>query len=320
MLKRISVRKILISSSALLVLFLIYLIPKNEDLKLNDLKQELSYVDTMSKNSEIFLLDTYSYVSMVEIPVNNTKTEAKVKELIEVLITGGIGEDRIPSGFKSIIPSETKIISIKFEKGLLKINFSKELLDINKELEEKMVESIIYTITSIEEIENVIIYVEGEILTKLPKSGVNLPSTLNRNFGINKQSDLTSINDISQVTVYFINKHNDNTYYVPVTKYLNDSREKVSIIIDELTSSPIYNSNLMSYLNGNTKLLNVEKIEDVINLNFNQHILNDINKKIILEEVIYTISLSVQDNYDISEIVFKVDNEQICKSVVKMLE
>ena len=37
------------------------------------------------------------------------------------------------------------------------------------------------------------------------------------------------------VTVYYLNKNNNYFYYVPVTRMVNDDREKIKIIIDELT-------------------------------------------------------------------------------------
>ena len=44
------------------------------------------------------------------------------------------------------------------------------------------------------------------------------------------------------------------------------------------------------------------------------------NTKEILEEVIYTISMSISDNYNVSTVIFNVDDEEIYKSVVKSLE
>ena len=160
----------------------------------------------------------------------------------------------------------------------------------------------------------------GKVLNKLPQTGINLPSTLNRKIGINKQYDLNSTSNINNVTVYYVNKYNDDTYYVPVTKYLNDDREKIKIIVEELTSSSTYNSNLMSYLNSNAKLLATNETIDKLDLNFNQYIFNNYDEKDILEEVIYTIGLSVRDNYDVKEVNILVENEEIVKSVLKTIE
>ena len=63
-----------------------------------------------------------------------------------------------------------------------------------------------------------------------------------------------------------------------------------------------------------------EKELDTLFLTFNHYIFSDYNTKNILEEVIYTISLSVKDNYDVENIVFKADDKEIYKSVIKILE
>ena len=316
MLKKKMIRKIIISTSALFALFLIYLIP-NENL---EIKQNLEYVDYNVATNNIYLLDDYNYLGKAEVVVNSKTTEDKVKELVQVLISGGEGENKIPNGFKSILPSETKILSVKCEDNLIKIDFSKDLLNISKELEEKMIEAIIYTITSIDEIEKVIIYVEGSILTKLPQTNITLPSTLDRNFGINKTYDFTNTKDINQVTIYYLNKHNDDYYYVPVTKYLNDNRDKIKIIIDELTSTNTYNTNLLSYLNSNTEILAIEEQADILELTFNSYIFSDVDNKDILEEVIYTIGLSVKDNYNVKEVIINSENEKIIQMVLKEIK
>jgi germination protein M len=322
MLKKISIRKLIISFSALFTLFLIYLIPNNENdkNKLEDIPQELEYVNNDLITSSVFLLDSYNMLGKTEVPVSSKDIESLAKELLEVLINGGANEDRIPNGFKSVLPSDTKILSLKYDKDLIKVDFSKELLNTSKEMEEKVVEAIVYTLTSINGVNKVIIYVDGNILTKLPQTKINLPSTLDRSFGINKEYDINSIKDINQVTIYYVNKNNDNYYYVPVTKYLNDDRDKIKIVIDELSGNSIYNTNLMSFLNSNAELISSEKKDDLMHLNFNEYIFSDIEEKNILEEVIYTISLSVCDNYEVKGVVFNVENEEIYKTVLKTIE
>ena len=322
MLKKISIRKLIISFSALFTLFLIYLIPNNENdkNKLEDIPQELEYVNNDLITSSVFLLDSYNMLGKTEVPVSSKDIESLAKELLEVLINGGANEDIIPNGFKSVLPSDTKILSLKYDKDLIKVDFSKELLNTSKEMEEKVVEAIVYTLTSINGVNKVIIYVDGNILTKLPQTKINLPSTLDRSFGINKEYDINSIKDINQVTIYYVNKNNDNYYYVPVTKYLNDDRDKIKIVIDELSGNSIYNTNLMSFLNSNAELISSEKKDDLMHLNFNEYIFSDIEEKNILEEVIYTISLSVCDNYEVKGVVFNVENEEIYKTVLKTIE
>ena len=66
-----------------------------------------------------------------------------------------------------------------------------------------MIESIIYTLTSIDGIDKVIIKVEGEVLNKLPNSKTNIPTVLDKSYGINKSYDLSNLNDILSYTTYY---------------------------------------------------------------------------------------------------------------------
>lgn len=318
MIKRIYIKKIIVSSVALFAFFLIYFIPNNKEAI--NIKQEVEYVSMDIKTSPIYLLDQNNYLAKSEIAISGEKIEDIAEYLITALTIGDALEDKIPSGFKAVLPSDTKILDISYNDNLLKINFSKDLLDTSKDMEEKIIESLIYTLTNINGIDKIMILIEGTILTKLPQNNIILPSTLDRNFGINKQYNVTNNKNISKTTIYYVNKYNDYEYYVPVTKIDNDSRDKIEIIIDELSSRNLYKTNLMSYLNSNTKVLSVTETDEQLVIEFNDYIFNDIDTKDILEEVIYTICLSIEDNYNVKEVIFKVENEEIYKNVVKVLE
>lgn len=320
MLKRICTRKLVITSLTLVLLLILYLIPTPSNVDKSQEKRSVQY-SSETKLHEVFLLDGTSYVARTNVPIGDAKTiEDKCRYLLEVLTIDGKKDSLIPSGFTPIIPSGTEILGLTYDAGIVKVNFSSNLLTINKDLEEKMIEAITYTLTSIEEVNGVIIFVDGEILTRLPQSKTTLPSVLNKNFGINKTYDIHSTTDINSVVIYYLNKHNDNYYYVPVTSYTNDKREKIKIIIDELAAGPTYESNLMSFVNSNVKLLDYEEKDNSMKLVFNTYILSDVDSKDILEEVIYSIALSIRENYDVEEVSIYVEDEEIIKSVIKDIE
>ena len=319
MLKKFYLKKLLICGITIFTILLIYVIPTDKEEKLN-VTEEIEYVNKDLDTSIIFLNDSNNYLGMTKIITNSKDTVSKAKELLEALIIDGTKQDSIPNGFKAIIPSNTKIRSLTYDNKVIKVDFSSDLMNTNIENEEKIIEAIVYTLTSIEDVEFVIIYMEGELLTTLPQSKITLPSSINRSFGINKEYNLNSTKDINKTTIYYISEFNDNEYYVPVTKVTNDERSKIEIIVDELSSSNLYKTNLMSYLNNNTKLLSVNENEDELVVNFNSGIFNDINTEEILEEVIYTISMSINDNYSINTVVFNVEDKEIYKSVLKSIE
>ena len=304
------------SSAVLFALLLLCLIP-NKELKI---EEKVKYIENDNLKTVVYLLDNHNYLARTTVAITSTEIEKKARDLLNILIKDSSGESKVPNGFKSIIPSNTEIKSLGLVNDIIKVNFSKELLDVNEEYEEKVIEAIVYTLTSIEGVNKVIIYVDGDVLSKLPKTKINLPSTLDKSYGINKEYNISSFKNINSVTVYYVSKFNDDTYYVPVTKYMNDDREKIKIIIEELASTPLYNTGLMSYLNSNISLLASEQDIDTLSLVFDDYLFNDANSKNILEEVIYSISLSVGDNYDVKEVIFEVNNEEIYKSVIKTIE
>lgn len=316
MVKKMIIKKIIIASLALFTLTLFCIFPSNSN-KLDSIKQELEYVNEEVITHDIFLLDNNQYVSLTQIIVEKQETLELARELLDALIIDGKEESKIPSGFKSLIPSNTEIKSITYRDKTIKIDFNEFLFDTNKEMEEKILESIIFTMTSIKDVDNVLIYVNGKILTTLPQSGKILPPSFDRNYGINKNYNINNIKDITHVTTYYINEYNDNFYYVPVTSYINDDRDKISIIIEELSNNFTYMNDLMSFLKEDTKLISSKIEDDTMILEFNDAIFNSLDTKDILEEVIYTISLSIHDNYDVNNITFKVENEEIYKKSIE---
>ena len=311
MLKRMSIKKIIVSTTAIILLLVIYLIPSNrKDIDLKNNTLEYSYNNIVST---IYLIDSNNYVARTTIPTCKCEGVDLAKDLVSGLVIGGPKNNIIPNGFRSIIPPDVSIKNIELKDKILTIDFSKELLEVTKNDEEKMLEAIIYTLTSIDGIDKVIIKVEGETLTKLPNSKTNIPTVLDKSYGINKSYDLSNLNDIFSYTTYYTSTYNNNKYYVPVTKYINSKEsDTVKVIIKELGSSPIYQTNLMSYLNANATLNSYELLDNNLKLNFNELLLNDLNSKSILEEVIYTISLSMDNIYNnLESVSFLGNNEEI---------
>lgn len=316
MLKRMSIRKIIVATFTLSVLFILCLIDDNKkEIELDTSNIEYIYTNMLDT---IYLLDKNDYVARTSITTCNCDILDKSKDLLNGLIIDGSKSAIIPNGFRPIIPTGTSILDIKLENKILTINFSKELLDISSKYEESMIESIVYTLTSIDGIDKVNIQVEGKELTKLPHSNKTIPTNLDKSYGINKVYDINNTKDIDSVTLYYVNNYNDTKYYVPVTKYINnDSQDKIKVIIEQLSNSLIYESNLMSYLSDNAKLLDYEITDKTIKLNFNNMILSDISSNNILEEVVYTIGYSINEVVDVDEVLFYVNNEKICNFLLK---
>jgi len=76
----------------------------------------------------------------------------------------------------------------------------------------------------------------------------------------------------------------------------------------------------MSFLNSDVSLIDYSLDSEILSLNFNDSIFIDQDNSQILEEVIYTIGLSFQDSYGVSDVSLLVENKEIYENLLKMLE
>lgn len=301
MLKKSSLRRIMVATLALFILLIIYFFPTTMPIE-----ESLSYIE--KQEMPIFLVDSLEYIARTSIVQESKTTDELILEVIESLTIGSEKSSYIRDGFKGIIPEGTKVLDTNLENGILTINFNKNFLNVSIKDEEKMLEALIYSILEIPGIKKLSIEVEGEKLKNLPNSKKKLPEFLDKNYGVNKIYNLDSIKDTSKTTIYYLSKHNDYYYYVPVTKVSNETGEKAEIIIKELKSTPIYHTNLISYLAASTNLTNYELLENSISLSFDNHLLANLNDEDMLEEVKYSIALSLRDSYGIEEVLFNYPN------------
>lgn len=307
MIKKSSIRRICVATLALFLLLIIYLFP-NSDVTI---KEHLDYIK--KDEMPIFLVDNSNYVARTSIAKTSQNINDQIKEIIETLTINSKKSTYIREGFSPIIPENTKILNLALENEILTINFSKEFLTISKENEEKMLEAIIYSLTELKEIKKIKILVENNPLTKLPNSNKKIPEFLDKTYGINKIYNLDSIKETSKTTIYYLSKINDYYYYVPVTKVSNEKLERVEIIIKELKSTPIYHTNLISYLAASTNITNYELLENAISLSFNNYLIANMKEEEILEEVKYSIALSLRDTYGVNEVIFNISDEENIK-------
>ena len=305
MLKRKALNKIIITTFSIITILAICVIPsKINDNYLNP-KIETEYVNNIGTN-EIYLLGPNNYLIKTNVILNEESLDAKIKDIINYLTINK--SSKIPNGLSGLIPSDTLLNNITVDNGIATLDFSNSLLNTTLELEERIIEAIVYSIINIDGIEAIRINIDGNSLEMLPNSKKVLPKILTRNYGINKVFEINNLNNIQKVSMYYLDKIDNNSYYVPVTKYLNDDREKVKIIVDNLASNYIYESSLISFISPNIELINYEIENNIMNLEFNQELLNSSK---LLEEIIYPISKSVFDNYDVDKIIYKVNGEEI---------
>ncbi len=306
MLKSRAIRKIFITTLSLFIFLVVYSLPTLDNSYVLKTNLEIESTTGLATDN-IYLLNDDGYLVKSRVLLEGATLENKIAEVLDQLTVRD--ENHFPKGLFPYIPKGTKVLNILHGEGKVTVDFSHEFLNMDVYTEKQIISGVVFSILDLGDVEEVIILVEGEVLREYPNTKEGLSSPLTKNIGINQEYNLTSRDDISKVVIYYLSRINDEMYYVPVTKYLNDSRDKIKIIIDELSTSYIYEPNLMSFLHSQVELLDYYEQENVLFLNFNQFLFDSDDK--VLEEVLYSISYSVFDNYDVSMVMFEVNDQYV---------
>lgn len=306
MLKKKAFRRIFFTTIIFFIVFVLLSIKKLEEP--TNIYESNNYKTDYIEN--IWTLNDDNYVSKTSIYVNKElNVLEKVKVLIETMIEENNNNSLLPTYFNPILPRNTKILEVVLDKDLIKINFSKEFKNATEEQCEKMIEAIVYTLTDINGINGVEIYVNNELLKYIPNTSKVLPTILTKDIGINKIYNINGTNDILKVITYFLGNSKEINY-VPVTSYLNTSKEKIEIIVENLTSIYSYDNSLIAPFDSNLKLVNYLLEDNKMFLEFNCF---SCIEKDYLDLIVY----SVFDNYEVDSIIFLENNQKILEKFRK---
>lgn len=259
--------------------------------KSNTLRTNLEIENTPNmKTNSLYLLNNDNYLTKVDIYIEKDIPSNQIKNIINYL-----KEDnkRIESNYKGYIPSNTKVIELNIKENILYLNLSEDFLKGNIDI---MVPGLVRSILDIKSVNKIDLKVMGEYIN-------NYDYLLDNKIPINTRYNISNRKNINEVMLYYLSKDNN---YIPVSKYVNDDREKIEIIIEELRDN--CDEKLISYLNSNTKLIDYNEENDILFLNFNNYLKDD---KDILNYNLNEIAYSVFDNYNVSSVMFRINDNNL---------
>lgn len=306
MIKTKAIRKMLITTMSLFLVLTVFSLSFLNDEKALRVNMEIVH-DNGVNTSDIYLLGENGYLIRKSILLDKDTVRENVLKIVDELTESDT--TKFSNGFRGVIPKECSVLDVIVGSNLVTLNFSKEFLNVLEDHEKKMIESVVFSVLDYTKLDGVVILVEGELLTEYPNSKEKLDKVLTKNIGINKQYNIKSRDNLLSVVLYYVVDIDGDNYYVPVTKYLNDTKEKIDIIVEELVNDNINDAGLMSFLNNKVELIEYDEANNVMVLNFNEYLFDYNN--FVLDEVLYSISYSVFENYDVNMVMFEVNGEEI---------
>jgi germination protein M len=304
--KKLNKKHALMFSVPLIIIGSVFSVVKLSNSRQDDFHYEF-VIDMSEKNyRKVYLLDENQY--LVPLSIDVSKKEYLVDEIYTVVSNL---RDLNVTGFNTTLPEDVKINHIELENGILNIDFSKEFLAYQKQLEEKIIESLTWSVLDFKEVSGLTISVEGKKLEQMPLNGLVLPSILNKDIGINKYHDLTSnYQSGDSVVVMYQKDINGKVYYVPVTRRINIETNKVNGIMKALNKDISILSGLNEIpLINDLSMNNISLIDNKVSVNLDETYLVEDN---MIDPDVYKLLMVMLEynNLDI-EISFYINNESV---------
>lgn len=285
---------------------------------------ELSFESDSYVKTELYLLDKHGYIVPQTISLPNEEGIAKLS--LQSLVKDGPINNFLPSGFQAVLPTDTEVMGINVKDGVATVDFSKEFADYRHEDEEKIMQSITWTLTQFDTIDRVKLQINGHDLTEMPVNGTQIGEGLTRNIGINVDtSNAVDVTNTKPVTVYYLGQDGESHYYVPVTKRVKNTIENnIEAAVEQLVAGPGYNSNLISDFLPEVALIEEPKVEDgKVTLNFNESLISSIDDdNVISEQMLMSLVLSLTEQTGIETVSVLVNgsSELVNKNGDKLTE
>ena len=176
-------------------------------------------IETNKVTRRVYLISNDDLTVPLTVSLNQKNSiQEEILDTFNLLRTDSKAANEYLHGF---IPEDAKVNSFTIENNILLLDMSEEFLNYQEKNEVKMVEALLATMLQFDEIDGMILSVNGTILSSLPNNHTPLPSILDENFGLNRvnQSPREIIGK-EKVTLFYERSYDQETkYLVPVTFY-----------------------------------------------------------------------------------------------------
>ncbi len=206
---------------------------------------------------------------------------------------------------KSAIPSDVSVLANIYHTSEKQVDvyFSKSYGDIEKNVEILVRAAIVKTLTQFDGvIDYVQFFVDGQAMTENGKTLLMMKS----DFVDNTKADVNHLNQ-SLIRLYFASTDGTQLAYEDVQVHYYKTSPLPKIVVESLISGPI-SKNLNSTMSSDVKLLNVEVLDGVCYVDFNQRFLDRVNDQSFALNV-YSVVNSLTELEEIDKVQIKIDGD-----------
>lgn len=282
---------------------------ENEEQPENEESSDLSAEETVGR--QLYLLDANNMLAPQTVELPQLESKEVATQVLEHLVKGGPITPILPNGFQAVLPEGTEVLGLDLqEDGTLVVDLSPEFENYEAAEEVNIIQSMTYTLTQFDNVDRIQLRINGYEQDEMPVNGTPIMEGYSRANGINLvDTDIVDLMESKAVTMYYPTEYNDNRYYVPVTQHIPlDKENEYASIVQALMEGPGYQVNVSNVFNSDTLLVNPPKLQNgILELEFNQEILKDMDESIIADEVVETLVRTLTEQKHVDSVEVKVE-------------
>ncbi|MGN0266507.1 MAG: GerMN domain-containing protein [Lachnospiraceae bacterium] len=229
----------------------------------------------------IFFLDEKkTHLVNMEYDVTADTVEEQVEELLEEL-----SSDTGRVDYVQPIPENLEITKYEVENGFLMLYFNSSYEDMNEVEEVLCRAAIVKTLVQLNEINNIIFFVDNNPLTDF---NGNVVGAMNDNSFIdNPGEDIQSIQE-TELTLYFASEDGKSLVKEVQKVHYNSNVSTEKLIIERLLKTPT-SGNSQNAIPTGTQLINISVLDGICVVNFDDGFLNynfDISEDVVIYSIV----------------------------------
>ncbi|RNA70251.1 GerMN domain-containing protein [Alteribacter keqinensis] len=265
---------------------------------------------------ELYLMDRNGMVTPQTFALPDSNQD--LEQSLSYLVKDGPVTELLPNGFQAVLPAGTEVLEAEVTgDGTAVIDFSPDFTDYRPEDELRILQAVTWTVTQFENVDRVQIKIAGEEQQVMPQNGTPIAEGYSRIHGINLETGAVSdLSNTKAVTVYFLSQHEDQTYYVPVTRRVPANADTYTAVVDELLKGPDMLTSLLTDFRNEVALVEEPKFRNgTVTLNFNEGVLTQLEGTAVSEHVVNMLVLSLTEQEEVEQVSIEVnDNDELMVS------
>ncbi|UHA74398.1 GerMN domain-containing protein [Paenibacillus sp. 481] len=260
-------------------------------------------------NMTVYVKDRNGYLAPISYHWDQAEPKALATAALEMLVKGGVHQQKLPAGFTAPLPEGTRVLNVKLEpkQKLAIVEFSKSFADYEPKQERELLESITWTLTSLPDVERVQLWLDSKKLNEMPVDGTPLDIPLSRSYGINvEKGDSVNYLHSMPVTLYFSAMTQEGKgYYVPVTRLIEPSQDPVTATIQQIIAGPLDKQALAMVATQETKINSIERKEDVITVDLADSMFEKGER--VPSELLHAVVLSLTEQAGVGKVQIRIN-------------